>query len=137
MQKQNHRKAKGFTLIELMIVVAIIGVLAAIAVPAYKDYVVKGEASSALATLKALQAPAELEYQQNAVLSNLAALGTVSNANSLGELEIDSAVSAGLKFTFSGGSLNTTVMKLSRESTGWRCERTGAALTAIDLEGCS
>lgn len=120
-----------------MIVVAIIGVLAAVAIPAYKDYVVKGEASSALATLKALQAPAELEYQQNAELSSLAALGTASGANSLGILEVDTAISAGLKFTFSGGSLNSSVMKLSRESTGWKCTRTGAALTGIDLEGCS
>src|SRR5450759_5371078 len=48
---------KGFTLIELMIVVAIIGILAAIAIPAYSDYTARGQASEAFDLMDGLKTP--------------------------------------------------------------------------------
>ena len=56
---------KGFTLIELMIVVAIIGILAAVALPAYQDYTKRARASEALSLMRGAKASVTEYYSTN------------------------------------------------------------------------
>ena len=58
-------KNAGFTLIELMIAVAIVGILAAVALPAYNAYVVRGKITDALATLADYRVKMEQYFQDN------------------------------------------------------------------------
>lgn len=65
MNHSNVLKGRGFTLIELVIVMAIIGILAAIAVPGYSQYVVRGRLTEATGTLSAYRLRMEQAYQDN------------------------------------------------------------------------
>lgn len=63
--KMVKKAQAGFTLIELMIVVAIIGILAAVAIPAYSDYTVKAKVANALSSAGSLKTAVALCAQEN------------------------------------------------------------------------
>jgi prepilin-type N-terminal cleavage/methylation domain-containing protein len=61
----SHSRSKGFTLIELMIVVAIVAILTTIAYPNYRDYVIRGQLVDATQGLAAVRANMERYFQDN------------------------------------------------------------------------
>jgi len=67
---------KGFTLIELMIVVAIIGILAAVAVPAYQDYTIKSKISEAASMASVVRTAIDVNYSEGKALSAIGATNT-------------------------------------------------------------
>lgn len=74
---------QGFTLIELMIVVAIIGILAAIAIPAYQDYTIRAQVSEGLSLSGAAKAAVTEYYQDQGAYPTTNALAGLEDADKI------------------------------------------------------
>lgn len=70
--------ARGFTLVELLVVVAVVGILAAIAVPQYSDYVTRSKLAEATATLSEHRVKMEQYFQDNRTYVSACATGSIA-----------------------------------------------------------
>lgn len=94
------KKSKGFTLIELMIVVAIIGILAAVAIPAYNDYTQTTKASAGIAGLSSFKTTVAMCFQKEGALDDCdngvkgipAAVAAAGTINYLSKVDVAAGV---------------------------------------------
>lgn len=133
----NKAVQKGFTLIELMIVVAIIGILAAIALPAYQDYTARAQVSEGFQATSGLRAQIGVYAQENGDLTGVGSNSAVDNIADSLDGQYFSNIAVGeddgeISVTFDAGAEDGSVLALlpdvdgtTGQITGWGCDPSG------------
>ena len=131
---------KGFTLIELMIVVAIIGILAAIAIPAYQDYTVRAQVTEGLNLAGAAKAAVAESYSNtgnaptNREEAGMSATATDTNGKYVTQVDVAKGVivitygneaNTALQPAGAGLTLGLTPYETADRSVAWRCGSAG------------
>jgi type IV pilus assembly protein PilA len=124
---------KGFTLIELMIVVAIIGILAAIAIPAYQDYTIRAQVSEGMNLAAAAKAAVAESFLNrgtapvNRTQAGMSGTNTDTNGKYVTSVDVTNGI---ITVTYGGTEVNKAITGLTLEltptvsvdnSVSWRC----------------
>ncbi len=123
-RRRAGRRARGFTLIELMIVVAVVAILAAIAIPAYTGYVTRSKLTEAFSGLTSMSLAAQQYFQDNRTYLANAGTGSATTC------PVPTASAADFGFACSNVSATTFTIT----ATGTSPDLNGAAFT-IDQDG--
>ena len=115
---------KGFTLIELMIVVAIIGILAAVALPAYQDYTVRAKASEVILAASGMKTSIAEWFQSKSTMPNAGSITSDTQSKYVSSVvwdgtKIIATARGDVKIT--GSTVTLTAATLTNGQINWTC----------------